>query len=44
MVGGAKDFCPNFPKLARKIFEPVFVLIFSHADHSLDDIQKEVFM
>ena len=30
--GGAKNFCPNFPKLARKIFGPLFVRIFSHED------------
>jgi len=29
IFGGAKHFCPNFPKLARKNFEPL-VRIFSH--------------
>jgi len=29
---GAKDFCPNFLKLARKIFGPLFVRTFSQAD------------
>ena len=30
---GVKDFCPNFPKLTRKIFVPRFVRIFSYEDH-----------
>jgi len=28
---GAKDFCSNFPKLARKMFGPLFVRTFSQA-------------
>jgi len=30
--GGAKDFCPNFLKLARKNFGLILVRIFSHED------------
>jgi len=32
IFGGAKDFCPNFPKLPRKNFGLLFVQLFSHAD------------
>ena len=32
IFGGAKDFCPDFLKLARKNFGPLFVRIFSHED------------
>ena len=32
IFGGAKDFFPTFLKLARKIFGPFFVRIFSHED------------
>ena len=32
IFGGVKDFCPIFPKLARKIIGPLFVRTFSHAD------------
>ena len=33
IFGGVKDFCPNFPKLARNIFGSLFVRIFSHEEH-----------
>jgi len=35
----AKDFCPNFPKLVRKNFGPLFVQMFSHEDCCWDDVQ-----
>ena len=41
IFAGVKDFCPNFPKLSRIIFGPLFVWIFSHEDHISDDIQKK---
>jgi len=30
ILGGAKDFCPNLPKIARKNFGTLFLQIFSH--------------
>jgi len=33
ILGGAKNFCPNFPKLARKVFVRLCLQIFSHKDH-----------
>jgi len=33
IFGIAKDFCPNFPKLARKVFCAILPTIFSHKDH-----------
>ena len=44
MFGGVKDFCPNFPKLARKIFGPLFMLIFSQDDRFCDNLQRWLFM
>jgi len=42
---GAKDFCPNFPKLFRKNFGSLFVRIFSHDDCCWDYLSKsKVFM
>ena len=41
-IWGAKDFCPNFPKLYRKIFRSLIVRIFSHEDRFWDDLQKKV--
>ena len=32
IFGGAIDFCPNFPNVARKTFGPLFVRRFSHVD------------
>jgi len=44
IFGGAKNFCPNFPKLARNNFGPLVVGIISHDDCFRDDLQKKVFM
>jgi len=33
IFGGAKDFSPNFRKLARKIFERLCLQVFSHKNH-----------
>ena len=41
IFGGAKDFCPNFPKLVRKTFGPLFVQMFSHEDCCWDDLKKK---
>jgi len=41
IFGGAKDFCQNCPKLAKKKFGPLFVRIFSHDDRFWDDLQKK---
>jgi len=46
IFGGAKNFCPNFPKLARKVFVRLCLQIFSHEDHEdlfWHDLQKKVF-
>jgi len=40
MFGGAKDFCLNFPKLARKNF----VRIFSYESRFWDDLWKKAFV
>jgi len=34
---GAKKFCPNFPKLARNVFGPLFVSISSHTQNRRKD-------
>jgi len=39
IFGGAKHFCPNFSKLAPKIFRSLVVQIFSQ-DRFWDDLQK----
>jgi len=41
IFGGAKDFCPNFPKLVPKTFGPLVVQMFSHEDCCWDDLQKK---
>ena len=41
----AKDFCPNFPKLSRKVFVRLSRQIFSHKDHEdlfWYDVQKRL--
>ena len=43
VFGGAEDFCPNFPKLARIIIGPLFVRIFFQAN-LLGWRPKKVFM
>ena len=44
IFGGAKDFCPNFPKLTRKLLHNFCQQIFSHKDHEylfLCDLQEK---
>jgi len=47
VLGSAKDFFPNFPKLARKVFVRVLpTKIFSHKDREIlfwCDLQKKFF-
>jgi len=33
MFGGAKDFCPNFPILDRKVLCDICLHILSYKDH-----------
>ena len=39
---GCERLWPNFPKLARKIFGPLFVWIFSHGEHFWGDPQTKI--
>ena len=46
IFGGAKDFCPYFPKLAEKLLCDFYLQIFSHRDHEdlfWCDLQKKGF-
>jgi len=38
---GAKDFCPDFPNLARKTSGPLFVRTFLKQNFFRDDLQKK---
>jgi len=40
VFGGVKDFCPNFRKLAWKIFSSLIARIFCREERLWDDLQK----